>query len=74
MALKDVFLKSAGKKLVKSLQDAEKESLLEGEYGIGILVHTHDDQLLLDFVALKEDGGKMYLARNIRGANLTDIL
>jgi len=74
MALKDVFLKSAGKKLVKSLQAAEKESLLEGEYGIGILVHTHDDQLLLDFVALKEDGGKMYLARNIRGANLTDIL
>jgi|TARA_R100000479_G_C6362034_1_gene193428 hypothetical protein len=74
MALKDVFLKSAGKKLVRSLQDAEKESLLEGEYGIGILVHTHDDQLLLDFVALKEDGGKMYLARNIRGANLTDIL
>tara|TARA_Y100000114_G_scaffold62406_1_gene57225 strand:- start:254 stop:478 length:225 start_codon:yes stop_codon:yes gene_type:complete len=74
MALKDVFLKSAGKKLVKSLQDAEKESLLEGEYGIGILVHTHDDQLLLDFIALKEDGGKMYLARNIRGANLTDIL
>ena len=74
MALKDVFLKSAGKKLVKSLQDAEKESLLEGEYGIGILVHTHDDQLLLDFIALKEDGGKMYLARNIRGANLTDNL
>jgi len=74
MALKDVFLKSAGKKLVRSLQDAEKESLLEGEYGIGILVHTHDDQLLLDFIALKEDGGKMYLARNIRGANLTDIL
>jgi len=74
MAFKDVFLKSAGKKLVKSLQAAEKESLLEGEYGIGILVHTHDDQLLLDFVALKEDGGKMYLARNIRGANLTDIL
>ena len=74
MALKDVFLKSAGKKLVQSLKAAEKEGLKEGEYGIGILVHTHDDQLLLDFIALKEDGGKMYLARNIRGANLTDIL
>lgn len=74
MALKDVFLKSAGKKLVQSLKDAEKENLKEGEYGIGILVHAHEDQLLLDFVALKEDGGKMYLARNIRGANLTDIL
>ena len=74
MALKDVFLKSAGKKLVQSLKDAEKENLKEGEYGIGILVHAHGDQRLLDFVALKEDGGKMYLARNIRGANLTDIL
>ena len=73
MALKDVFLKSAGKKLV-SLKEAEEETLKEGEYGIGILVHRQGEDLMLDFVALKEDNGKMYLARNIRGANLSDIL
>lgn len=74
MALKDVFLKSAGKKLVESLKQAEAEHLKEGEYGIGILVHRQGEELMLDFIALKEDNGKMYLARNIRGASLTDIL
>lgn len=74
MAFKDVFLKQAGKKLVSSLKEAESNHLHEGEYGIAILVHHQGDDLMLDFVALKEDGQKMYLARNIRGANLTDIL
>lgn len=74
MAIKDVFLKTAGNKLVDALKSAEKDNLKEGEYGVAILVHRSDDNLMLDFVALKEDGAKMYLARNIRGASLGDIL
>ena len=74
MRLKDAFLKTAGKKLVDSLKDAEKDNLKDGEYGIAIMVHRQGESLMLDFVALKEKDGKMFLARNIRGANLSDIL